>query len=106
MTVNGQNLGTTDAVQCTEAGPLVTLTTGDDGTGVRVLVDTGDGLVVKEVSILNLGGYTGSFNAGLGGEATATMTGRTYNFEGIADGFETANPSFRSSGTFEIKVSC
>ena len=29
-TVNGQDAGTTDAVQCTATGPLTTITTGDD----------------------------------------------------------------------------
>lgn len=110
VTVNGQDLGTTDTVQCSEAGPLMTITTGDpnnpQASGISALVAAEDELEVKEVGIRDLGGFTGSFNAGLGGEATVTMTGRTYTIDGTADGFETANPSFRKSGTFEIKVAC
>ena len=34
------------------------------------------------------------------------MTGRTYEITGTADGFATDNPSFRTSGTFTIAVSC
>ncbi|MDZ4234210.1 MAG: lipoprotein LpqH [Dietzia sp.] len=110
VSVNGQDLGTTDSVQCSEAGPLTTITTGDannpEASGISALVASEDVLVVKEVGITDLGGFTGSFNAGLGGEATVTMTGRTYEIDGTAEGFETDNPSFRTSGTFKIKVAC
>ena len=34
------------------------------------------------------------------------MTGRTYDITGTADGFDMANPSFRTYGTFAIKVAC
>lgn len=106
MTVNGQDAGSTDAVQCSQAGPLTTIKTGDDASGISALVASEEELVVQEVGIRDLSGFTGSFNAGLGGEATVSMTGRTYAITGTADGFETDNPSFRSSGTFEIKVAC
>ena len=42
----------------------------------------------------------------LGGTAKVTMTGATYDISGTADGFKTDNPSFRTGGTFAIKVSC
>ncbi|HYJ57446.1 MAG TPA: lipoprotein LpqH [Mycobacterium sp.] len=110
VTVNGQDVGTTDSVQCSSAGTLMTITTGSpdnpDAPGISALVASEDELVVQEVGIRDLGGFTGSFNAGLGGEAAVTMTGRTYAITGTADGFETANPSFRKSGTFDIKVAC
>ena len=32
--------------------------------------------------------------------------GRTYDITGTADGFLTDKPSFRTNGTFAIKVSC
>lgn len=106
LTINGQDLGTTDTVQCREAGPLMSIKTGDTASGISALVAAEDELEVQEVAIRDLGGFTGSFNAGLGGAATVTMTGRTFAINGTADGFETANPSFRKSGTFEIKVAC
>lgn len=40
------------------------------------------------------------------GTSKVTMTGPTYDITGTADGFDTANPSFRTSGPFAIKVSC
>ena len=106
VTVNGQNIGTTEAVQCTPAGSLTTITTGDQASGVSALISAKDELTAETVAINNVGGFTGSYNAGLGGTAKVTMTGRTYDITGTADGFDTANPSFRTSGTFAIKVAC
>ena len=106
ITVNGIDTGTTEAVQCKAAGTLTTITTGDDASGVTAMVSNKSGLVAESVSINNLGGFTGSYNAGLGGAAKVTMTGSTYDINGTADGFDTDQPSFRTGGTFAIKVSC
>jgi ipoprotein LpqH len=106
VTINGQDAGTTEAVQCMPAGTLTTITTGDDASGVTAMVSNKAGLVAESVSINNLGGFTGSYNADLGGTAKVTMTGATYDISGTADGFATDNPSFRTGGTFAIKVSC
>ena len=106
VTVNGQNSGTTKAVQCTPAGSLTTITTGDQTSGITALISNKEQLTAEAVGINNVGGFTGSYNAGLGGTAKVTMTGRTYDISGTADGFSTANPSFRTPGTFAIKVSC
>lgn len=108
--VNGQDTGTTDSVQCDSAGTLMIITTGDpddpQASGISAMVASEDELIVREVGIRNLGGFTGSYNDGLGGQASVTMTGRTYDIQGTADGFETANPSFRTTGNFQIKISC
>jgi len=106
VTINGQDTGTTEAVQCTPAGSLTTIAIGDQTSGVQALVSNKDELTAEAVGINNLGGFTGSYNKGLGGTAKVTMTGRTYDVTGTADGFATDNPSFRTSGTFAIKVSC
>lgn len=106
VTVNGQDLGTTEAVQCTPAGTMTTITTGDATSGVSAVVTSTDALTVRDVGIRDLGGFTGSYNDGLGGEASVTMSGRTYDIRGTAMGFATDKPSFRTSGTFAIKVSC
>jgi hypothetical protein len=70
------------------------------------MISNASGLTAQSVGIHDLGGFTGSYNAGLGDKAKVTMTGRTYDIAGTADGFHTANPSFRVPGTFAIKVSC
>jgi lipoprotein LpqH len=106
VTINGKDTGTTEAVQCSSTGWLTTITTGDQASGITAMVSNKDELTAESVGINNLGGFTGSYNAGLGGTAKVTMTGRTYDITGTADGFDTAKPSFRSSGTFAIKVSC
>lgn len=106
VTINDTDAGTTDAVSCTTAGSVVTITTGDDKSGSISVVSNKDGLTAQSVNLNNLAGFTGSYNAGLGGEATVTMTGRTYNISGKADGFLTADPSFRSAGSFTITAAC
>ncbi|MDV3131647.1 lipoprotein LpqH [Mycobacterium sp. 29Ha] len=106
VTVNGEDAGTTDAVQCSSTGTLTTITTGDDASGVTAMISNKDQLTAESVAIRDLGGFTGSYNAGLGDTAKVTMTGRTYDISGTADGFETDNPSFRKPGTFSLKVSC
>jgi hypothetical protein len=106
VTVNDADAGSTNAVACTAAGSLTTITTGDAESGVTALVSNEGELTAESVSINNLGGFTGSYNAGLGGEATVKMTGRTYAITGTADGFATDSPSFRTNGTFVIKVAC
>ncbi|MGE2736622.1 lipoprotein LpqH [Mycolicibacterium vaccae] len=104
--VDGSDAGTTESVQCDPAGSLMSIRTGSDESGLSVLVDGQDGLQVREVGIRDLGGFTGSYNDGLGGEASVTLTDRTYEISGTADGFQTDNPSFRSSSTFHIKIAC
>ncbi|MGE2691767.1 lipoprotein LpqH [Mycolicibacterium pulveris] len=107
VAVNDQEPETTEAVQCDSTGPLTTITTGDQRSGVTVMVSNQDELTAESVNINNVGGFTGSYNAGVGETAAeVTMTGRTYDITGTADGFDTANPSFRVPGTFAIKVSC
>lgn len=106
VTVDGADAGTTDSVSCSTAGPLTTITTGDEKSGSVSIVANESELTAASVSINDLGGFTGSYNAGLGGEATVTMTGRTYTISGTADGFRTDNPSFRGSSSFTITVAC
>lgn len=106
VTVNDADAGTTTAVQCTIAGPLTTITTGDDESGVSALVSNENGLVAKSVTIRNLGGFTGSYESDLQGEASVTQTGRTFDITGSADGFNAERPSFRAAGTFTVKVAC
>jgi len=106
ITVNNDDLGEFHAVQCTSAGPYLTISTGNDQQGSTVVVSNADGLVAKSVSIRNLGNFTGSFNEDLGGKAAVSLDGATYTITGTADGFDTDKPSFRSNGSFTIKAAC
>ncbi len=107
ITVNDTDLGEFDSVSCSPAGPLTTITTGDDTSGSTLVISNAEGLTAESVSIRELGGFTGSYNRGLGDDETeVTMTGNTYTVTGTADGFDTDEPSFRTTGTFTIKVAC
>jgi ipoprotein LpqH len=106
VTVNNQDLGTTDAVACSPAGQLTTITTGDPTSGLTTVVDNAHGLTAKSVSINNLAGFTGSYWQDLEGSAEVHMTGRTYLITGTAAGFTTDKPSARTSEPFAIRVSC
>ncbi|MDA4106746.1 lipoprotein LpqH [Mycolicibacterium holsaticum] len=106
VAVNGQEPETTAAVRCDSTGPLTTITTGNETSGVTAMVSNEDALKAESIRINEVGGFTGSYNAGLGDPADVTMTGRTYEITGTAEGFDTDNPSFRVPGTFAIRVSC
>jgi len=106
ITVNDRDLGQVDSVACTAAGPLMTIDTGDETSGSTSVVSNADGLAAQSVYIRDLGGFTGSYNLDLAGQARVEMSGSTYRITGSADGFATDNPSFRTEGTFEIRVAC
>jgi hypothetical protein len=106
VTVNNRALPVTTAVKCAPIGSLTTITTGDPAAGVTALVSNETGLIAKSVSINDLGGFTGSYMDGLDGKTDVRMTGETYIIRGTADGFDTDNPSMRTTGTFAIQVAC
>lgn len=106
VSINGADLGKTNAVSCTTIGRLTTIKTGDDKAGTLSAVDNSDGLAVRSAQISNLGGFTGSYWADLGKPAKVEMTNRTYLMTGSATGFNTDNPSFRVSRDFSISVAC
>ncbi|CAN5509230.1 N/A [soil metagenome] len=106
VTINDQKLGTFQSVDCTPAGHTMTITTGNENSGTTAVVSNGNKQSVTAVTINDLGGFTGSYIQDLAGDASVTMAGSTYSITGTADGFKTDNPSFRSNGTFTIKVGC
>ena len=102
VTINDRALPVTTAVKCAPIGSLTTITTGDTAAGVRAFVSNQTGLAAESVSINDLGGFTGSYMEGLDGKADVSMTDQTYLIRGTADGFDTDNPSVRTTGTFSI----
>lgn len=106
VTVNGQDVGTTDAVSCVREGALTTFTTGDHDAGTTTVIDNQNGVTTKSVSIRNLGGFTGSYWQGLDGNTDVHTAGATFEFEGEAAGFKADKPSERTTGSFVIKVAC
>ena len=106
MTVNGEEAGITQSVQCRTIGPMTMIETGAEDNGMFAMIWAEDKQVVRIVRIQDVSGYTGSYNFGLGGEANVSMDERTFDISGTADGFETAEPSFRAPGSFRLKVAC
>ncbi len=106
VTINGADVGTSQQVSCAPTGPLTTITTGNNDAGVTALVSNAKGLVTESVTIRNLGGFTGSYEKGLGNSSELKMIDQTYSITGTADGFNTANPSARATGSFAITVAC
>ncbi len=106
VTINNRTLPETRSVQCILLGSLTTIATGNPAVGVNAFVSNKDALAANSVSINDLGGFTGSYEAGLGGRADVTMNDQTYTIRGSADGFNTDNPGQRTTGTFTIRVAC
>ncbi|KAA8954315.1 lipoprotein LpqH [Mycobacterium sp.] len=106
ITINGKDLGITDAVQCTTAESLTTIRTGHEDSGMTAMVSNTRQLTAEFVRIRNLNGFAGSYDRGLQGKAAVTITGATYTITGAAVGFDRAKPSVLTTETFAIKVAC
>lgn len=107
ITVDGRDGGTTHQVQCVSRGFSTDITTGDDDSGVSALVSAGDALNAQSVSIRNIAGFTGNYNAGLGEpDAEVSMVGPTFVISGTATGFRTDAASFTTDGKFTLRVAC
>ncbi|MDT5112147.1 MAG: ipoprotein LpqH [Mycobacterium sp.] len=106
VSVDGRDAGTDQNVSCTTTGTVTTVNTGTEQSGFTAVISTDPDLLVQSISIRNLGGFTGSYGNGLGDPAHLAVVGRTYQMSGVADGFATDSPSFRTSGNFSIQASC
>jgi hypothetical protein len=106
VTVNGQSAGTTHTVECSQDGWTHTIKTGDEKSGVRVVVETGDSVTAKSVVITNVGEFTGSVWEDKIGNASAAMIGNTFRVNGTAQGANNANSNQPATANFEIKANC
>jgi lipoprotein LpqH len=105
LSVDGADVGTTEAVRCSEIAWSTTIATGDDDAGATVMVSNANRLVVESVEIRNLNGFTGSYSRGLAGDASVALIDATYRITGNALGYEPTSiaPITRP---FSIKVAC
>jgi hypothetical protein len=105
LSVDGADLGTTEAVRCTNIAWSMTIATGDDDQGATVMVSSAEKLVVESVQIRDLNGFTGNYNRGLAGDASVALINATYHITGNALGYEPTSiaPITRP---FDIKVAC
>jgi ipoprotein LpqH len=106
LSVNGSTARVTDAVQCESIDWLRTIRTGDEASGVTVMLSNAKKLVAEFVRLRNVDGFTGSYDRHLQGEATVAMTGPTYRIAGTAVGFASAKATERTTQPFELRVSC
>ena len=106
VSIDGRDTSTTGTLSCHAIGTVTTLRSGNEDAGFTAVVSSDPALVVQSVTISNLGDFTGSYHEGLGDSAKVTLVGRTYQLSGIADGFDTTSPSFRTSGEFSLQAAC
>lgn len=106
VTVNGRSAGTTHAVTCTQDGWTHTIMTGDNKSGARVVVDTGDKVNATSVVITNISDFTGTVLENKIGKAEATIIGNTFRVKGTAQGATTQNPNQVTTANFEVKANC
>ncbi len=106
LSVDGKPTRVTDAVRCETTDWLTTIKTGDEASGVIVMVSNANKLVAEFVRFRNFDGFTGSYDRHLQGEAAVAMTGPTYRIAGTAVGFAGAKAIDRTTEPFELRVSC
>jgi hypothetical protein len=105
LSVDGADVGTTEAVRCSDIAWSTMITTGDDDAGASVMISNANRLVVESVEIRNLNGFTGNYNRDLAGDASVAMIGATYRISGNALGYKPTSiaPITRP---FSIRVAC
>jgi ipoprotein LpqH len=106
LTVDGKDVGKTYDVRCQVIDWMTRIHTGLDSSGLSAMVSNANRLNAEFVRLDNLGGFTGSYERKLQGEATVTMTGPTYHISGAALGFNKATPTKLKAETFSVNVSC
>ncbi len=108
ITINGNTLASKQRVTCVQQQWYWTINIGDQKvSGATVSLDgSGDKLVAKSVHILNLGGFTGMYSVGDGGDADVNFSADTFTITGTAEGFNTDKPGERAKASFKIAATC
>lgn len=106
VTVNGKSAGTTHQLQCAQDGWTHTIKTGDQTSGVTLVVEAGDKVTAKSVVITNVSGFSGSVWESKIGNAQAQVIGTTFRVQGTAQGANTDEPNHPTTATFDIKANC
>lgn len=106
ISIEGRDAATKHAIRCHHGQFWTTVEIGDGSRGVVAVVRNSAGLTVESVQIRDVDGFTGSYWTGLGGRASATMSGPTLSVRGIADGFWHNEPSRSATAGFEVAATC
>src|SRR3984957_6193359 len=93
LTVDGKDVGTTYSVRCESIAWMTRIHTDVQASGVSAMLSNANKLKAEFVRLQDLGGFTGSYERELQGEAAVTMTGPTYPITGAALGFHPEAPA-------------
>ena len=94
-------------VRCVQVEWYRTIDIGNGDSGATVVIDLrAEPISAQSVRIRNLGGFTGMYSEGDGGEANAGFSGNKFTVSGTANGFDTAKPVEPATAGFTIVVDC
>ncbi len=106
VTVDGKD-SKFQMVNCTQVQWIRTIDIGGDFAGAKVVIDQRKEPVTAEsVRIQNLGGFTGLYSQGDGGDASMSMSGVRFTITGTANGYQVDKPNEPATATFKITASC
>lgn len=106
VTVDGHNTKL-HIVKCTQLEWYRTIDIGGDFAGARVVIDEhAPPRTTDSVRIRNLGGFTGMYSKGDGGDADTSISGDRFTITGTAHGYKTDKPGEPATATFKIITTC
>ncbi len=106
VTINGNDMRP-QLVRCFQQEWYRTIELGDDASGATVVIDQrAQPLTTTSVRIHNLGGFTGMYSQGDGGDANTSFSGDKFAITGTANGFDTAKPGEPATAEFKIVANC
>jgi ipoprotein LpqH len=106
VNVNG-NDSKINVVKCNQLDWYRTIDIGGDVAGAKVVIDQrAQPLSTISVRIQNLGGFTGMYSKGDGGDADMSFSGGKFTITGTANGFHTEKPGEPASARFKIVATC
>ena len=106
VTVNGNDTKF-QIVNCTQVDWIRTIDIGGDFSGAKVVIhQRGEPVTAESVHIRNLGGFTGMYSQGDGGDASMSMSGDKFTINGTANGYHVDKPGEPATATFKIIVAC
>ena len=108
VTINGNKVADNQRVTCNQQQWYWTINIGDENVaGAKAMLNhTGDKLIADSVHIRNLGGFTGMYSTGDGGDASANFSADTFTISGTAQGSSTYQPGEPAKATFKIVATC
>lgn len=106
MTVDGHGR-TFHIVKCGQLQWTRTIDIGGNFAGANVVIDeNAQPATAESVRIQNLGGFSGMYSRGDGGNADLSVTGDRFTLTGTANGYKTEKPGEPAAATFKIVVTC